>query len=148
MATKTGKATARPGRAGAPAREGAPAGRPVDRSVAATRGARDRRAPEASAAPRMRVRIRENVRGGMIYYDHKRRRAGDVFDLIDPKHFNPNQMIKVERATRLRTTTSRQVLAAAHDDVLAKKYAASRQQAHTDDAPDDLEDNGGNPLDE
>lgn len=102
--------------------------------------------PAAPASPRSdRVRVRAKR---MSYYDHKRRRVGDVFDLLDARHFNEKLHERVAARTALRTTTSRQVLAEAHDDVLAKKYAASRGQAQTDDAPDDLEDTGGNPLDD
>lgn len=135
-------ATTRPGARGAKAREGAPQGRPADRSIRSTRGAPVARERETEI---VRVRMLE---GKMSYYDNKRRRSGDVFDLLRADHFNPDLHEKVHSRTRLRTTTSRQVLNEAHDDVLAKKYAQSRGQAQTDDAPDDLEDTGGNPLDD
>jgi hypothetical protein len=152
-ATRTAKpAVNRPGARGAKAREGAPVARPGDRSVRNMRGAppaAERRAREETIQV-VRVRVRDDIRSGMIYYDNKRRRRGDVFDLLDPRHFNEEQMEKVSSRTRLRHTTSRQVLNEAHDDVLAKKFAESRQRGgpHTDDAPDDLEDTGGNPLDD
>lgn len=141
-------AAQRPGARGAAAREGAPQGRPIDRSIAATRGERQPAGEKGETIEVVRVRVREDVRNGMVYYDNRRHRAGDVFDLLDPSHFNPEQHEKVHSRTKLRTTTSKQVLAAAHDDVLAKKFAASRQRTHTDDAPDDLPDTGGNPLDD
>jgi len=30
------------------------------------------------------------------YYEHKRRREGDVFDLVEEKHFSKNWMEKVD----------------------------------------------------
>jgi hypothetical protein len=151
-ATRTAKPAVvdRPGARGAKAREGAPVARPADRSIRNMRGAPARGAARGDTVEVIRVRLRDDIRSGMIYYDNKRRRRGDVFDLIDPKHFNEDQMVKVSSRTRLRHTTSRQVLNEAHDDVLQKKFAESRQRGgpHTDDAPDDLEDTGGNPLDD
>lgn len=94
----------------------------------------------------VRVRVREDVPGGMVYYDNQRRRVGDVFDLLDPRHFNENQHERVSSRTRLRTTTAKEHLAKAHHDVLQQKYA--KGGPHTDDAPDDLEDGTRNPLDD
>lgn len=143
--SKPGARPARPGAIGAAARAGAPAGRPGDRSVEANRkrGLRPTKVEAEPGVERVRVRAKR-----MVYYDNKRRRVNDVFDLLRPDHFNPVLHDRVQRSTRLRTTTAKQHLAESHDDVLAKKYAASRQAAHTDDAPDDLEDTQGNPLDD
>ena len=146
--TRAAKPANRPGARGAEAREGAPQGRPADRSVRAQRPRTEAPAPAGDMVEIVRVRVRDDVPGGMVYYDNQRRRVGDVFDLLDPKHFNPSQHEKVHSRTKLRATTARHTLAKAHDDVLAQKYAMSRGQGGNDSAPDDLEAGLGNPLDD
>jgi hypothetical protein len=51
------------------------------------------------------------------YYDHVRRREGDVF-LVDARAFSGKWMERVHPSTRERITNSPQALRKAHDDIL------------------------------
>ena len=54
----------------------------------------------------------------VCYYDDKRRRIGDVFTLLDPKHFSETYMERVDPATPDHITTGQEVLRQEHDAIV------------------------------
>jgi hypothetical protein len=56
----------------------------------------------------------------MGFFEHKRRRPGDVFSTT-AAHFNPHWMERVDPATPDSITTGKQALRDEHDAVLATK---------------------------
>jgi hypothetical protein len=87
----------------------------------------------------------------MGYYDHERRRPGDVFVLHKKQDFSAKWMEYVRAETPTSKTSPNQAIAKEHDNVLADRHGGGRKvdptDPHTDNAPDDLEDTGDNPLD-
>lgn len=58
----------------------------------------------------------------MGYYDHVRRRPGDVF-VIDAADFSPKWMVRVEATTPEHVTTAQQALTQQHRDTVAGRAA-------------------------
>lgn len=100
----------------------------------------------------------------MGYFDHIRRRVGDVFTIpadrhpADHKtkpgeliHFSSRWMEVVDPRTPERITTPNQALAQQHDEILEMKYGGKPPQqgiqVGDDSNPDDLPTGTGNPLD-
>lgn len=68
----------------------------------------------ASAAEGLTVKVRATGTG---YYDLERRRPGDVFTLLDDRHFSPSWMAPVDAATPERHSSSQQALEQQLDEV-------------------------------
>ena len=68
--------------------------------------------PAVKSAP---IKVRATQTG---YYDHCRRREGDVFIIANQQAFSPNWMELCDPLTRERTTTAPQALRQAHDEIL------------------------------
>lgn len=58
----------------------------------------------------------------MGYYDHARRRAGDVFAIASDKDFSERWMRRASADARERTTTPNQAIAREHDAILGGRY--------------------------
>jgi hypothetical protein len=73
---------------------------------------------------------------GLGYYEHIRRRAGDVFKLTDPVHFADTWMEWVDARTPERVTSAPQALKEHHDEMIASRYAPpGSMHADDDDNP-------------
>ena len=70
--------------------------------------------PTAESTRPIKVRATE-----MGYYDHGRRRPGDVFYLADQTHFSQKWMELVDASTPERVTGAKQALQREHDEILA-----------------------------
>jgi hypothetical protein len=81
----------------------------------------------------------------MGFYDHKRRRRGDVFSLKDPKHFSRKWMTKVGAETPDKITTGQEELRQKHDEILGARMEGRTPVTSSMEALDDEVDN---PLDE
>lgn len=83
---------------------------------------------EANAEPTAAIgdRVRAIETG---YYEHVRRRVGDVFDLVDPKDFTESWMERVEPDTALRVSTTRDILRRHHDEEQAMKRTTQQAGA-------------------
>lgn len=110
----------------------------------------DRRpsAAEVTAAQAVLNRARGNVANRpkvqatkMGFYDHKRRRKGDVFSLKDPKHFTRKWMVKVDAATPLRVTTGREELKRQHDEILGARFEGRSEVTESQEVQDEEVDN-------
>ena len=80
--------------------------------------------PKAATAPvpkTDRVKVRAT---STVYYDHARRRPGDVF-ICDKKDINPDAMEIVSASTPESITTAQGALDQAHDDILAGKVSTN-----------------------
>lgn len=113
----------------------APKATPKEVQKAAVRG--------TAKAPRV-IRVRATKLG---YYQHERRREGDVFD-FSMEHVNtdgslPSWIEPVDRRTPKRTTTPNEALKQQHDEVMRERSA---QGTLGQEGADDVEDTGGNPL--
>lgn len=115
-----------------------------DRAVpatAASRAAARPPAPPSTEPPpsltkaQRRIKVRALQMG---YYDHARRREGDVFYLESEKHFSKKWMVRVDEATPERVTTAKQALQQQHDEIMASRTPG----AGTGEEP-----GGTNPLD-
>lgn len=100
------------------------------KKAAATAKARTvRTAPKPRTAARKRSTTSREARPKMIkvmatqmgYYDHVRRRPGDVF-LIPERMYSKKWMEMVDRRVAERITTVEESLRKQHDDILALKY--------------------------
>lgn len=69
-----------------------------------------------------RIRVRATQVG---YYDHARRRLGDVFDLHDQAHFSSRWMEYVDEAEPLKVTGPNEALRKRHDEILGGKVTES-----------------------
>jgi len=80
---------------------------------------------QAVAGPRKKRRCK--VRATAVgYYDHKRRREGNVFWIADEEtEFSPRWMEKVDARTPEVTTTGAAELRRQHDEVLAERAGVS-----------------------
>lgn len=103
--------------------------------------ARDKRAARQKS---MRV---EATRLG--YYDHTRRRIGDVFDIRGEEDFSENWMRSVDGKTAKRTTKSQEALDRETSDIKQLKGQAGRPGMHTEGGTrDDVRQGTDNPLGE
>jgi len=121
---------------------------------AAPAKARNARAPKAApagprgpatpaSAPRTRgIRVRATQLG---YYDHVRRRPGDVFTIRSEQEFASVWMEKVDPRTPERVTTAANALREEHERLRALKEQGS-PIVGPDDVPDDLDEGTDNPL--
>ena len=57
------------------------------------------------------------------YYDHARRREGDVFTIANEQAFSKNWMEVVDPRTRERLTTAPQALRQQHDEILGGRVS-------------------------
>lgn len=99
----------------------------------------------SSAAPRV-IRVRAKRLG---YYQHERRREGDVFD-FSMEHANrdgslPSWIEPVDRRTPKKTTTPNEALKNQHDEVMRERSA---QGTIGQEGADTVTDTGANPLGE
>lgn len=112
----------------------------VTLTKAITRAAAPRSAPAARAAvPSTRIKVRARKMG---YYEHERRRVGDVFR-VERAQFNPSWMVAADSSTPIQRTTGKQELRKKHDEILAQKQAERITTSEHD-----VEDTGRNPLDD
>lgn len=88
----------------------------------------DKPAPQAPAEKPFKVRAID-----LGYYDHVRRRIGDVFVVASEKDFSSRWMVRVGANTPERVTTGRESLRQQHDDVLGG-VALPQGAAFADDA--------------
>jgi hypothetical protein len=95
-----------------PARTAHPAA-PAPAKTAATA------APVATPARRVVLKVRA-IRVG--YYDHVRRREGDVFIIKDPKEFSKVWMEPVKPNVPEQVTSAPEALKKHHDEVQAQRY--------------------------
>ena len=77
-------------------------------------------APKAKTT-RLKVRVKDGFTG---YYDHARRREGDVF-IIEAKDFSDRWMEKVAANTPESISTAQDAINQAHDEILASRAPAS-----------------------
>lgn len=66
------------------------------------------------------IRVRATQVG---YYDHARRREGDVFT-VDASHFSEKWMERVDHSTPDRLTTAATAIQQNHDEILGTRQAA------------------------
>lgn len=85
-------------------------------------------APLEPEAPTVRgarpIKVRATRMG---YYDHARRREGDVFHIATMHDFSANWMELVDPATPERVTTAKQALEQQHDEILAGRTPGASQ---------------------
>jgi len=77
--------------------------------------------PKEQPAPAFKddpIKVRATRMG---YYDHIRRREGDVFIIANKAAFSKMWMEEVDPRTRERTTSAPQALRQAHDEILGGK---------------------------
>jgi len=79
------------------------------------------------------------------YYDHVRRREGDVFS-VPPAAFSKRWMQRVAPETPERQTTGKQHLKRMHDDILSGKVGRQRLDGILVGPDDVAGDPGDNPL--
>lgn len=78
-------------------------------------------APVARGARPIKVRALRTV-----YYDHQRRREGDVFQIEGMHHFSKTGAMElVDARTPEKTTTSQEKINQAHDEILAGRTPSS-----------------------
>lgn len=83
---------------------------------------------EPATAPKAKAkRVKVRVLAGMTgYYDHARRREGDVFYIDDNgKDFSPRWMERVAASTPEQISTAQQAIDAAHDDIISGRQPAT-----------------------
>ena len=126
-----------------PAQQSAVA-RPAATSVQPPKAAKPAAPPATKGRP-FKVRATQ-----MGYYDHIRRRLGDVFVIQGEHEFSGRWMEKVDASTPERITTPNQAIKQQHDDILAMRHAGNvpqgSMQVGDDNVPDDLPDGTDNPL--
>jgi len=88
---------------------------PGPKTVTALDPAKNRPRPAVKDDP---IKVRA-IRMG--YYDHIRRREGDVFVIANEQAFSDKWMEKVDPRTRERTTSAPQALRQQHDEILGGK---------------------------
>jgi hypothetical protein len=101
-------------------------------------------APDRTRKPAVRsggIKVEATKMG---YYDHIRRRPGDVFRIAKEEDFSDNWMRRVDERTPERVTTSQQALKAQQEEIKSLKDRGELA-AKTDDA-EDLATGGDNPL--
>jgi len=86
--------------------------------------------PEAPPMRRASLKVRATQLG---YYEHIRRREGDVFKLVAEAHFTPSWMTYVDPRTPERVTSGPEALKNHHDEMLASRYAPSGSMHEADD---------------
>ena len=77
------------------------------------------------------------------YYDHSRRRPGDVFVIADEQAFSARWMERVPEQTPERVTGPNAAIRQHHDDILSGGMARAAGSVLGDDTPD----TDSNPLD-
>jgi hypothetical protein len=120
----------------------------------------------ASPTPKHAIKVQATQTG---YYDHIRRRPGDVFlidgerleaDVLGPDGktvtrkkgevaaFSSRWMEKVDASTPESVSTANDAIRQQHDELLASRYADGLQVGPDNVNADEIEDDGGNPLGE
>lgn len=102
MATRT---SSRSTRTTAPARHAAPLPPPM----------KPKSPPPVPKDDPIKVRVKEGETG---YYDHVRRRAGDVFIIANRRAFSTRWMEEVNPRTRESHSTAQQAIDKKHDEIL------------------------------
>jgi len=69
------------------------------------------------------------------YYDHVRRRVGDVFSIAKPSDFSEKWMTYVDKRTPDRITTGQEDINRQHDELLSSKMAEKNAGATGADNP-------------
>ena len=114
---------------------------PVSRlSIGRTRQAAP--VPDTRLAP---VRVQATKKG---FYQHKRRRVGDVFTIPAMTHFSKAWMIVVPDHTPERITTGAQDLQQQHDEILGAKFNRAAATSGIVGPSDDLGPGEKSPLDD
>lgn len=101
-----------------------------------------------SATPTSRIPPGPGIRVEAIqvgYFDHGRRRIGDVFSIHTEQEFSSRWMRKVASNTPPRETRPNEAISREHDAILGGKRPAIL--TGPDDVPDDLPVGTRNPLD-
>lgn len=112
--------------------------RPSDADVAAAQAVLDR--AKRTAPPRVKVQAKK-----MGFYDHKRRRKGDVFSLKDPKHFTRKWMLRVDQSIPEKITSGREELKRQHDEILGARMEGRTEATASQEV---LEEEVDNPLED
>jgi hypothetical protein len=102
--------------------------------------------PTTTAGPRVvGIRVRATQLG---YYDHTRRRIGDVFTVVNEQAFSTRWMERVDPSTPEKITLPNEALKQQHDEILGAKQRASVEGMHVgpDDVPADVRQGIDNPL--
>lgn len=99
----------------------------VARSIAAPKTAKplDPKEQPKPAVKTNPIKVRATQVG---YYDHARRREGDVFIIANEQAFSARWMERVDPRTRERLTTAPQALQQKHDEILGGKVNAVRAE--------------------
>jgi hypothetical protein len=87
----------------------------------------------------------------MGYYDHTRRRPGDVFIISAARHFSSRWMRRVDPETPEKVTTPNEAIAREHDAIVAMRHATAQpagMQVGRDDVPPNIPTGDHNPLGE
>lgn len=90
---------------------------PGPKTVTALDPAKNRPKPAVKDDP---IKVRALMMG---YYDHIRRREGDVFVIANEQAFSERWMERVDPRTRERTTSAPQALRQQHDEILGGKVS-------------------------
>lgn len=115
--------------------------RPTEAEVEAATATLQR--ARGGVTPRVKVRALR-----MGFYDHKRRRVGDVFALKETKHFSRKWMVRVDPETPDKITTGQEELRQKHDEILGARMEGRTPATQSMETLDDEPDPGGNPLDD
>lgn len=81
-------------------------------------------APKAATEPKKKAKRLKVRATRMGYYDHARRREGDVF-IVEEADFSSTWMEKVSANTPEQLTTAQKALDQQHDEILAGKVATN-----------------------
>ncbi len=125
-------------------RTGKGAPKPAASSTARTSNVRPPQIPTTRTVGPVRVRATQ-----LGYYDNERKRPGDVFSIASPALFSKRWMEHVDPRTPEKTTGPNEALRQQHDEILGARHGDPDRilpQTGPDDVPDDLEDDGDNPL--
>ena len=83
--------------------------------------------PEATASSRTSARPLTVQATQLGYYDHTRRRTGDVFKIAAPEDFSKRWMRRVADNTPTRITLGNQAIAKEHDEILSLRQAGTQR---------------------
>ena len=78
---------------------------------------------QTAKGPEAAIRVRA-IRLG--YYDHIRRREGNVFTLHEAKHFSDRWMVKVHSREKETFTTAQQAINLHHDELVSGRMPGQR----------------------
>jgi len=109
-----------------------PTAKPVRKSRQAQRPAAVQHARHVASTEGIKVRVLE---GRVGYFDHSRRREGDVFTIPNEEAFSERWMERVDEETPDRLTTAKGALAKETARIRGDKFAeaAAEKDSHNDD---------------